>query len=202
MPKIEADNLKYISTLKLKDSGLLHVSQDVIQKSIILTWSRLQFSTSKPDSSIQVTIAYSMGQPSIMTLKYTLTKTNEDRVYSVKFERTRPNFGGFRWYFKCPNIECDNKCTKLYLAYTYFLCRKCHDLTYESNNRSAKLRSFDRLLDLMPGFTETPSRIDKLIAKVERYPNYKGQPTRANVKLEQIRKNIPSRTKVNKILQL
>jgi hypothetical protein len=41
------------------------------------------------------------------------------------------NFGGVRWWFSCP--RCRRRCAKLYLPRaSAFLCRKCHNLTYES----------------------------------------------------------------------
>src|SRR6267378_1754068 len=51
---------------------------------------------------------------------------------------TIPNFGGVRWWFICPLIEdgvaCKRRVKKLFLppGETYFGCRACYNLTYES----------------------------------------------------------------------
>src|SRR5205823_4765279 len=58
----------------------------------------------------------------------------------VKLDRTKPNYGGVRWWFLCP--KCDRRVSRLYRpSYTYcFFCRHCHDLTYESA-QSSRTRS-------------------------------------------------------------
>jgi hypothetical protein len=50
----------------------------------------------------------------------------------VIYLHTTPcGFGGVRWWFGCP--RCGRRCGKLYLRKgSVFLCRICHDLTYES----------------------------------------------------------------------
>ena len=53
--------------------------------------------------------------------------------------RTRPNFGGFRWWFLCPGAgdACGRRSYKLYLPATgsRFACRSCHGLAYASTQR-------------------------------------------------------------------
>lgn len=49
---------------------------------------------------------------------------------------TTPSCGGFRWWFLCP--KCRRRVSHLYRppdAYC-FLCRHCHDLSYESAQKS------------------------------------------------------------------
>jgi hypothetical protein len=49
---------------------------------------------------------------------------------------TTPNYGGIRWWFRCP--KCSRRVSRLYRpsrAYC-FLCRHCHNLTYESAQMS------------------------------------------------------------------
>jgi len=54
----------------------------------------------------------------------------------ISVVRTRPNFGGFRWWFLCPGAGqlCGRRSYKLYLPATGsgFACRMCHGLAYSS----------------------------------------------------------------------
>lgn len=77
----------------------------------------------------------------------------------VQIERLPQNFGGERWWFRCPlvvnGIPCQRRCGKLYLppGGRYFGCRHCHDLTYTSCNESHQFDSMFRGLarDMGPG---------------------------------------------------
>jgi hypothetical protein len=80
-----------------------------------------------------------------MRLRYT---TNGNPVdYRVGLTRTRPNFGGVRWWFVCPLVRADGgpprRVAKLYLppGQIYFGSREAHQLTYTSCQES-----HDRLL--------------------------------------------------------
>ena len=46
--------------------------------------------------------------------------------------KTRPHFGGGRWWFTCRGEGCGRRAGILYRApfQAYFRCRHCHDLTY------------------------------------------------------------------------
>jgi len=80
-----------------------------------------------------------------LRLKYTITRPQyggEDEVteidYWIDLETTPCNFGGERWWFRCPLVKngnpCGRRCFKLYEppGADYFGCRECYDLTYES----------------------------------------------------------------------
>ena len=49
-------------------------------------------------------------------------------------DKTRPNFGGARWWFQCPT--CRRRVRKLFIPprRRYFGCRNCHRLTYNSRS--------------------------------------------------------------------
>ena len=57
---------------------------------------------------------------------------------TIHLQATKPNYGGFRWWFTCPlilgGIRCKNRVGKLYLPPDglYFGCRRCYALTYRS----------------------------------------------------------------------
>lgn len=59
-------------------------------------------------------------------------------VEPILLSSSFPNFGGVRWWFICPLIEdgvaCKRRVKKLFLPprETYFGCRACYNLTYES----------------------------------------------------------------------
>jgi hypothetical protein len=60
----------------------------------------------------------------------------------VLLHSTPMRFGGVRWWFSCP--RCSARCAKLYRPKgSKFLCRICHDLTYQSCMEG---KSTDRLL--------------------------------------------------------
>ena len=84
-----------------------------------------------------------------LRLKYTITRpqrSGEDEVsemeYGINLETTPCNFGGERWWFRCPLVRgdspsgepCNRRCFKLYEppGADYFGCRECYDLTYKS----------------------------------------------------------------------
>ena len=64
--------------------------------------------------------------------------------YEIRLSTSPCTYGGFRWWFECPVVKdgvyCGNRASKLYLpnGQLYFGCRACHDLTYESCQKSHK----------------------------------------------------------------
>ena len=72
--------------------------------------------------------------------------------YDVRLTKTACTYGGFRWWFECPVVKdgvyCGNRSSKLYLpqGQLYFGCRSCHDLTYESCQKSHKYDNLDEQL--------------------------------------------------------
>jgi hypothetical protein len=52
-------------------------------------------------------------------------------AYNIPVERQTCNFGGYRYYFRCP--MCNMRMRKLYFTQrSLFLCRKCLNLSYDS----------------------------------------------------------------------
>jgi len=76
----------------------------------------------------------------LLTLDYTVTShrdgTKKDMDYDVRLVTTPCFFGGKRYWFICPlmrnNIPCGKRVGVLYLNDSYFICRTCADLAYES----------------------------------------------------------------------
>tara|TARA_R100000544_G_C2227255_1_gene61737 strand:- start:5013 stop:5651 length:639 start_codon:yes stop_codon:yes gene_type:complete len=94
-----------------------------------LAWTRVQF----PD------------EKSSLRLKYK-SRTNggdwQELNYKVDLETTKCNFGGLRYWFRCP--ECNKRACVLYGG-TIFKCRSCHGLVHKSRNESALDQAIRRL---------------------------------------------------------
>jgi hypothetical protein len=74
-----------------------------------------------------------------LTLDY--TNNGEPMKYRVYLLKSTPNYGGSRWWFKCPAIGCGRRVGVLYGG-RVFICRKCRDIAYESQNE----RGYNRAL--------------------------------------------------------
>lgn len=106
--------------------------------------------TQAPVASVAVRITSTLGCAPKMALRYT---TNRGEVASsvvsvVDLDKTLPHFGGVRYWFICPS--CKRRVAKLYVPFRHdrFLCRRCHDLTYQSSQDSHR---FDKLFFAIAG---------------------------------------------------
>jgi len=84
-----------------------------------------------------------------LTLFYRIRQNRDDWRdirQPIKLDSTQCRFGGSRPWFICPGIASGRRCrrrvAKLHAGGTYFLCRQCYQLVYESQSES----DFDRLL--------------------------------------------------------
>jgi len=96
----------------------------------------------KPIGDIRIQV-----EDSCVILKYRSRRSGEDWKNveeRVPLSFTRCNFGGSRAWFVCPGVfngrHCGRRVAILYAVGTYFLCRHCYDLTYESRNESEPFR--------------------------------------------------------------
>ena len=93
------------------------------------------------------------GQP-LLKLVYNPSDSLSPRAeLSVELTYTHPNYGGLRWWFKCPLFRktggvCGRRVAKLWLppGQRYFGCSECHGLTYKS---SLECHDFDGLFSVM-----------------------------------------------------
>jgi hypothetical protein len=133
-----------------------------------------------------------MGREAYIGFNYTTTffATGEkkDFDYKVQLTTTPCNFGGKRYWFICPlirnGIACNKRVGVLYLpsGASYFGCRHCYDLTYQSCNRSHRYRMLDKTLGA--SFQE-----DELWEQVEigkKRLKYDGRPTRFARKIKKL----------------
>lgn len=83
-----------------------------------------------------------------LTVSY---RNQAERSYTIPIERQPCNFGGYRYFFKCP--LCQRRMRFLYFAEnSIFLCRKCLNLCYDTQ----RLRPTKR-------YAHTEDKIKKMI---------------------------------------
>jgi hypothetical protein len=75
-------------------------------------------------------------QPS---LRLIYNANDEPYDYTVRLETTQPNYGGIRWWFRCPARGCGRRVAILYGG-KIFACRKCHNLAYPCQNEDPHWR--------------------------------------------------------------
>jgi hypothetical protein len=68
----------------------------------------------------------------------------EDVREPVELAWTACNFGGERPWFICPGAGCGRRVAVLYGPGRYFLCRRCYDLSYESQREDKTQRALRR----------------------------------------------------------
>ncbi len=95
------------------------------------------------DGNQTASIGYSASQHEV-ELHYTMSPGEEDErrlEYRVPVVWTPCTFGGERPWFQCPNVHCQGRAAKLYLYGSYFICRRCTGLGYQSQreDRSDRL---------------------------------------------------------------
>lgn len=88
--------------------------------------------------------------------------------------RTRCNYGGFRYWFKCPS--CQKRKGKLYQHGGQFKCRTCADLTYYSvQSRS----HYDKIFGFLAHDWKEDNRLDREYKRINqqkrRQYTYRGE---------------------------
>jgi hypothetical protein len=132
-------------------------------------------------ASIGVTVSTTGGDSHakftyMVTNRQTGEKTECD--YQVPLVTTPCNLGGVRWWFICPlsrnGVSCGRRVGILYCppGATYYGCRHCHSLSYESRNEPRHGR-----VACMGHYLVMDRRMEKLREQMTRW-TYKGVPTR------------------------
>lgn len=60
----------------------------------------------------------------------------ESMDYPVTLEQTACNYGGGRYWFRCPAVGCGRRVALLYQGGKYFACRHCYQLAYPSQREA------------------------------------------------------------------
>src|SRR4051812_2231419 len=63
-------------------------------------------------SAISYTVETFEGGSGVLTLRYRVSRTEEDFDYRVRLVTTLPHLGGLRWWFVCPIIKNDVPCRR------------------------------------------------------------------------------------------
>mgnify|MGYP001497794917 CR=1 FL=1 len=167
MARIVSEDLKNISIYKLKQWKLL----DGLDGNTGYKYGEITWSTNGEQTSVMnYLLHYSHGYPTEYELRYQATATDKSYNPRIEIVRTTCNYGGKRYWFRCP--KCSSRSAKLYLYDYRFICRRCLNLTYESSNRSKSYR----LLDQVFGTGHVQKYSDHL-EKTRRY-YYSGKPTK------------------------
>ena len=93
------------------------------------------------------------GQP-LLKLVYNCSNPFSPKVeLDLELTYTYPNYGGRRWWFRCPLVRekggvCGKRVAKLWLppGQRYFGCSECHELTYKC---SLECHDLDGLFSMM-----------------------------------------------------
>ncbi len=120
-------------------------------------------------------------------LKYTHTDrwTGETREmnYRVPLTTTPCNYGGVRYWFRCPlsknDVHCGRRVGVLYSVSKYFGCRHCADVAYQTQMYGGKFR---------PSSVTEPD-IRRLEEDIKTY-YYNGKPTRKYGRLMEMRRKL------------
>jgi len=117
--------------------------QDMVNKGVIPaqgysqgSWHWLDSYTGERCSSLDFEVNTTNPHFATMRLKYTIKNMGERVNYLIDLERTRPHFGGWRWWFICPYKG--KRVTKLYLPYgaTKYASRHAYGLAYGSQSEA------------------------------------------------------------------
>ena len=156
----------------LKKQGIL----DGGYKSGTITWT---FGMSENKSSIGYSVLTG-GDNDYISLRYTQTDNysgeKTDLDYKISLVSSPCNYGGKRYWFKCPLSKngtfCGRRVGVLFLIGKHFGCRHCGEIAYSAQNDSRNYR----------GCSVTCPDIDELREQIKR-KYYKGKPTRKYIRL-------------------
>ena len=171
MSRYTTTDVRSFSTFFLKKYGKLEPECSSYGNNIV--WSTNGVETGRIDYDISTVFGDSFIRLSYKTRRYGDDWQSMD--YKVPLESVRCNFGGIRWYFRCPltrgGIYCGKRVAFLYHVGDYFGCRECADLTYESCNELKRFRGWP--WNVLANTWKADSIYEKL-----RTTHYKGSPTR------------------------
>jgi len=141
-----------------------------------IQWSCSGQNTGSVDFEVDTTFSNSQ-----IRFKYTQTDNwsgrKSDLNYVVQLEAIPCNYGGVRYWFRCPIVRngssCNSRVGVLYISGKYFGCRKCHRLLYKCQTKSkhgGRTGAVMAYLDLSWGLEEREAKI--------RTKHWKGRPTK------------------------
>lgn len=160
--KPESDKLPYLSIVYMQQQGVI---TDDTQSAITTEWGQTR--------SSKVSVLVSLKADRLMMISFDINSSTKQQRVSLC--TTPCNYGGIRWWFKCP--FCYKRVGKLFLYGDQYACRHCHDLTYKSrmkNPRSSLRSLFNRV--------ERNEKARDLLSGM-RTISYNGKPTKRYLKI-------------------
>jgi hypothetical protein len=116
------------------------------------SWFSLRWSRADKETGSIRGVVSGDDQPERVTLLYRhrrgLGGEWEDVKEQVALAWTACNLGGERPWFLCPGVDCGRRVAILYGPGRLFLCRHCHDLTYQSQRENGMYRALHRAQDI------------------------------------------------------
>lgn len=119
--KLEADKLKSLSIWELKEGGWLSSTSPKCRS---VEWGE----------SLSISLGSWLGGVGVEKIRVIYSQDNYEFDYFINLLTTSCNYGGLRYWFECP--FCRRQVGVLYFRGSYFGCRHCQFLTYESRNLS------------------------------------------------------------------
>lgn len=188
--KDTTEESKSISITFLKKHGYL----DFGYRSGTVTYSRGETKT----GSIGISV---ITEDDIKYIQFNYTITDRDTGdkkeydYKVPLVTTPCNYGGVRYWFICPltkeGVFCGRRVGVLYLSpgASYFGCRHCYNLTYESRNESRRG---------IFGVFNIYFKADKIKERMKR-TFYNGKPTKKMRRYMTLKMRLPSKEEFEKM---
>jgi hypothetical protein len=138
-----------VSSCHQLDMRIIGAGCDIDQPcQLTYSWKNLY---NKEESTVGILIY----PPHRIELRYNIISRTGENTYReqiIYLDTTPCNFGGQRWWFRCP--ECNRRCRILYHAsgYTDFACRICRRLTYTSQQqRRTSSKRFLKMMEKLSG---------------------------------------------------
>jgi len=135
-------------TCPLDINSMIKLGAIPAQGSRLGGWHWTDPNTGEQVSSIRYEADTRDPHHAFLRLKYTVTDTGEKLDYKIRLERTRPNYGGWRWWFICPYTG--KRVTKLYLPYggRKFASRHAYGLPYACQSEAPHDRTMRKMWKL------------------------------------------------------
>ncbi len=115
------------------------------------------------NDEVMSSISYEINMADVdfpwLRVNYTNTNSQEKHDYKIYLTATTPNYGGKRWWFRCPAARCGKRVAVLYLG-NIFACRHCWRMGYSTQNKGYYDNQSDRAFKLAAKLGHDGNAID------------------------------------------
>ncbi|MGI8419222.1 MAG: hypothetical protein ACR2LN_01105 [Candidatus Levyibacteriota bacterium] len=180
------------------DAACLHSLKFLTcEKQAYFRQAKITYNTFLGQFEIDCKVWTTLPDPHIEVLYFQDREYGEKEKFHYKiFITTTPcHFGGFRYWFLCPNMDCKKRARSIYARSGLFLCRHCHNLTYRSRRRNLKGKF--RAYEIEWIKDEKIKKLEKKIMEKKHLRfYYAGKPTKIFAKIQQISGSVNSYEKI------